>query len=324
MPVNEDPATIAQLNFSLEGYSDSLISDFTVWLKTADGAAETDSSWVRVGGATFLPVGADGVITASMVDYVKMDVLQYPVEQEGFRFRADDGGETSATWLAAQDTNITRGIATNTRLRMLLNNTVANADPSAYQLEYKKSSDSFYRKVVTEADYPVIEGTFIGGTGTSNTLIQPISMPAGVRPGELLLLIFSSDGAPTLSINSGGWTKLGQTSNRTITTGAIFYKFAEGNDTAVVESTNGEQNSYVIYRISGAGVPTGTVQRNLYASSDDPDIWTNDSEQADTPTHWLLRVIDLIKWIDWLILGQLISIVRMIGDSLGLLFHANP
>lgn len=37
-----------------------------------------------------------------------LSVAQVALTQEGFRFRNDDGSETTATWLAAQDTNIQR------------------------------------------------------------------------------------------------------------------------------------------------------------------------------------------------------------------------
>jgi hypothetical protein len=66
--------------------------------------------------------------------------------QEGFRFRNDDGSESAATWLAAQDTNITQPVNTNTRLRVLLD---ASGDPAAgtYQLEWQKVSEGVWRKV---------------------------------------------------------------------------------------------------------------------------------------------------------------------------------
>ena len=68
------------------------------------------------------------------------------LEQEGFRFRADDGNETTATWLASQDTNINRATLTNTRLRMLINAT-GDPDSNQYQLEYRKVGDTDWKKV---------------------------------------------------------------------------------------------------------------------------------------------------------------------------------
>ena len=75
-------------------------------------------------------------------------ILRYAValnlEQEGFRFRADDDSESSATWLALQDVDITRAKETNTRLRILLNTTGDQA-AKQFKLQYKKTSDSVWR-----------------------------------------------------------------------------------------------------------------------------------------------------------------------------------
>jgi len=59
------------------------------------------------------------------------------VDQEGFRWRADDGSQTTATWLAAQDVDIIRPAETNTRLRILLNSTL-DRGPAGYQLEFRQ------------------------------------------------------------------------------------------------------------------------------------------------------------------------------------------
>lgn len=63
------------------------------------------------------------------------------LEQEGFRFRADDGSQTTATWLTAQDTNVIRQKSTNTRLRVVLNSTL-DRGAETYQLEYRKVGDT--------------------------------------------------------------------------------------------------------------------------------------------------------------------------------------
>lgn len=63
------------------------------------------------------------------------------VEQEGFRWRSDDGSQTTATWLAAQDTNIIKQTGQNARLRVLLNSTL-NRGTEAYRLEYRQVGTS--------------------------------------------------------------------------------------------------------------------------------------------------------------------------------------
>jgi hypothetical protein len=67
-------------------------------------------------------------------------------DQEGFRFRNDDGDEAGATFAEAQDTNITAPLDTNLRMRFIVDGT---GDPAAtqYQLEAKLSTESDYWKV---------------------------------------------------------------------------------------------------------------------------------------------------------------------------------
>jgi hypothetical protein len=65
--------------------------------------------------------------------------------QEGFRFRNDDGTETTATWIAAQDTNINKAEDGIVRLRMLIDSTGVTASEQ-YQLEWRVSGGT-WRKV---------------------------------------------------------------------------------------------------------------------------------------------------------------------------------
>ncbi len=99
-----------------------------------------------------LSTGSTGVTTitcSANVSYVIWQVALKPssvatLEQEGFRWRDDNGSETTATWLASQDTNITRAKLTTTRLRMLIN---ASGDPASqrYKLRYRRVGDSGWR-----------------------------------------------------------------------------------------------------------------------------------------------------------------------------------
>lgn len=73
-------------------------------------------------------------------------VVAATLEQEGFRFRNDDGSESAATWRQAQDTNDSIARSTNFRLRTLVN---ATNDPAAkaFQLEVRKAGSLDWRKV---------------------------------------------------------------------------------------------------------------------------------------------------------------------------------
>lgn len=68
------------------------------------------------------------------------------VDQEGFRWREDDGSETTATYLAPQDTNIIRPISTTTRLRVLLDSTLDRGSEN-YRLEYRKVGDQTWEVI---------------------------------------------------------------------------------------------------------------------------------------------------------------------------------
>ena len=67
-------------------------------------------------------------------------------EQEGARWRADDGNEAGASWLAAQDLNITRAQNLTTRIRILLA-AGGNPDAAQMQLEFRRVGDSVWQKI---------------------------------------------------------------------------------------------------------------------------------------------------------------------------------
>jgi hypothetical protein len=258
-------------------------SQIATWTDTTTGTAYTPTQ-VRVG--SILDTGityADSYYTGTAdtrVDNVGVydsnpDVV---LEQEGFRFRDDNGSESGATWLTYQDTDITRGKNTNTRLRVLLNTT---DDPSSaqYQLEYKKSTDSTFVKVEPTNTTPLVESRSSGATTATDTTSHAITMPSGITAGDLLLIVFSSDGAVRdCSISSGGWVKLDEAQNGTTVTGAVFYKIAEGADTATVTTSTAEQSSHVVFRISGAGIPISASANGSSTNSNPPNLNTGISK----------------------------------------------
>lgn len=68
------------------------------------------------------------------------------LEQEGYRWRLDDGGEVSATWIDSQDVNITKQRSINARLRVLINSTL-DRGAEGYQLEFRKVGDTTWTKI---------------------------------------------------------------------------------------------------------------------------------------------------------------------------------
>lgn len=104
-------------------------------------------------------------------------VSDYLTEQVHYRWRADDGSESAATWLANEDTAISRVISTATRLRITTDTTVVEPPTQQLTLQYKKSTDSVWLNVPTTSPVAVTFDTTVShGTddaqqvGTTMTL----------------------------------------------------------------------------------------------------------------------------------------------------------
>lgn len=89
--------------------------------------------------------GSFSSIWGSNPPYLELTIAD--IEQEGFRFRNDDGSETTATWKASQDANTTTAKDTPVRLRLLAN--ISNAYPAdrKFKLQFKKTTDGTWLDV---------------------------------------------------------------------------------------------------------------------------------------------------------------------------------
>jgi hypothetical protein len=104
----------------------------------AEYAASTGSSQT-------LTISSSGVATSFAAIGLEI-VPNIASDLESFRFRNDDGSETTATWVAAQDANATIAPAVNVRIRTLTN-TVGDTAGNQRQLEYRKSGSTEWHKV---------------------------------------------------------------------------------------------------------------------------------------------------------------------------------
>jgi hypothetical protein len=120
---------------------------------------------------------------------------------------------------------------------------------------------------------PVVAATAKAQTaaGTSHS----ITLPSGIAAGHLLLVIVSMDGSPTLSVDTGAsgnnWNMLGQASNGSNVTGAVFWKFAEGSDVLTITSSASEEGTHISFRITGALQPDDVHGISANGSSTNPD-----------------------------------------------------
>lgn len=101
--------------------------------------ALTDGEWDQLARYPLGPLQRRRIVRGGVV---------LTLDQEGFRWREDDGNETAATWLADQDVNITRGKDVNTRIRLLVN---ATGDPPSQQYEarYRKKGSGDPWRLIT-------------------------------------------------------------------------------------------------------------------------------------------------------------------------------
>jgi hypothetical protein len=111
--------------------------------------------------------------------------------------------------------------------------------------------------------------TSVSSTTNATSFTPTLSTHA---TAELLVVVVSADGNPTLSTTSSGWTKLGQDSNSTVVTGAVFWKVAaSASESLIVDSTATEQYSAISLTIRGGAGVTGSVINGSSTNSDPPN-----------------------------------------------------
>lgn len=133
-----DPTTGQVVRLEAQGstlrvyYNGSLIGS------TTDGTYSTANR-------TFL-VQTNSGQAGSLDDFETGNLAAATLEQTHYRFRNDDGSETTATWAAAEDTPISLAKNTPVRLRVEIG---ATGDPAnaAYKLQYRKVGDSTWRDI---------------------------------------------------------------------------------------------------------------------------------------------------------------------------------
>jgi hypothetical protein len=121
--------------------------------------------------------------------------------------------------------------------------------------------------------FPTVQARATGRTTASNVTSHAITLPSNIARGELLLVVFSVDGNPTITINtatSGNNWKLGtQASYSTTVTGVYIWKIAEGSDVLTLTTSASEQSSHVSFRILG-GVHVGGTSANGDGTNSNP------------------------------------------------------
>ena len=187
-----------------------------------------------------------------------------PVTQEGFRWRNDDGTQTTATWKVAQDTNASLDVGTSARLRMLLDSTGVDPAPTAYTLYYKKSTDSTWLPVPVGAGggSPVYVASSSNITASGEATTALLTPPSGKTTGDFtigrmwddengtdLVDIGASSFVPTSLPNCVLWLD-GDGSSFTPSQ----WSDKSGGNNHVVQATSGKQPARSVAALNGRDV----------------------------------------------------------------------
>jgi hypothetical protein len=191
---------------------------------------------VEASAGTYNPTWTTGSFAWSAVQVAYKGVSGSGT-QAGYRWRADDGDEAAASWLAAEEADITAPTASNVRLRLLIDS-AGDLPASAYQVEYKKSTDSNYAQVPAAQPTAQIPTFVAKGTFTSGAAALTVPQPAGIQAGDLLLLFVET--ANQAMATPTGWTQVTNSPQSTGTAAAaggvrltVFYKIAGASETSV-------------------------------------------------------------------------------------------
>jgi len=197
--------------------------------------------------------------------------------QDIFRFRNDDGSETTATWSAVADTNVTISGDTNFRLRIAIRETAGGAANNVpFDLQYSLNSGAYALvttstpvKVVTSANVTdgtattqqLSSGTFVAGEIDTDGTVGNTTLEGSSTEHEWVLQLDSAQGAAT-STGAALTTATGISVSLTqgAATGAGRTLEAIGGSPASADLTAGQTTSAGAALSSAAGVSNAVVQ----------------------------------------------------------------
>ncbi len=170
---------------------------------------------------------------------IYLTYTQEILEEEGFRFRYDDGSEVSANWIDDQDTNIYSQTATNTRLRFLVNASSTATTTEDFQIEYKSQNDSYYKKMLISQPSPRVYNLFTPLDNASNIgpTVTVATNQFNIKSGDVVFAavyykpVYGDENDDTIyaSTTSGqNWTNLGYLNYDNYSNLSLFYCTFDG------------------------------------------------------------------------------------------------
>lgn len=211
----------------------------------------------------------------------------YEYEQEGFRFRNDDGSETTATWRAVQDTNAIFLPQANFRLRLITD--ITNDPPSeGFKIQYRGNGNNpsawtdLGPDTINVASTPAKLGVSTQNNSTTTSVTGSLSIGAGSN--RCLIVCVSGESADPCSANSATATYGGVSMNRIVyqdynsgsgfdNLGAIFYLNDAGIESASgttisVSSTDAEDGvGFIAQAYQGVSQTTPTLSDSNFGTA---------------------------------------------------------
>ncbi len=262
----------------------------------------------------------DTTWTANIIAFKSTDI-----SQSHFRFRNDDGSESTATWLAGEDTNIIHPSLTAARLRLQASTTL-DMSPVNYQLEYKLSTDNWWTVATTSAKQYATTSYIGKGTFTSGAASLSIPFYTNYAPGDVAILCATTDqqnmttptgwteisGSPQgvgtanipTSVRLEAYYKVVQAVEANVTfadVGAFhaaqIYGFRGVSTTTPIQTSAGSVESASTTAMSWPSVTTTTTGTSILmcaAMNDDETDTTNSSSQANTNLTGLWEAHDQV------------------------------
>lgn len=148
-PYNDLSSVIDFDDFLKNDAAGEAISRLDIRGTARPNGTSADSSW-NVGASQAITSSTITLTVADLTSGASLDgitVSPLLLEQEGFRFRNDDGSESAATWLANQDVSVELQPGDKVRLRFVINGS-GDYGPAQFQLEYKKTTEGEWLRLV--------------------------------------------------------------------------------------------------------------------------------------------------------------------------------
>ena len=135
--------------------------------------------------------------------------------------------------------------------------------------------------------FPVVESFTTSQEDGGNTTSHTVDMPSGVVTGDLLVIVFATDGDNVSSAT--GWVNEINRNNSTDVHVSVLSRTSDGTEGSSVEisTTSNERSSHVTYRISGHGGMAAGDWGSRAVSIDDPSPVTISPDADPTAKDYL-------------------------------------